>query len=222
MIAEQLRSAIAVLLFQLREKISHCLGVIARLVRNDGTHGISLSFIFARILHQHGSGAKLDSHARQVTADASSQDGSRQTGNNLCYSGLGRLLGRMLHIYVRHLMSQHACQLSFIVSRLDGAKVYEDWSSRQCKGVDVRSRYHVKLVRPGTVSRDHGLQLAAQLLNIACGWAGIGQHRHLLIDLSHGLKSKLLLLLTAHAGLAWIGQNRGGTRGGCLQRKRHQ
>ena len=159
-----------------------------------------LGFITAGILHQNGPRAKLDSHLCQVSgcAPEKASESTEDAGPLL----LGSLLRRVLHVHVRHLMSQDANQLRFVVGRIDGADVYENRTSRKREGIDVRLLNDVELVWPGVFVRNDGFEFLSQLLHVLRDRTGLWEHRHLLIDFGSGLEPKLLLLVLGHAGAA--------------------
>ena len=105
-------------------------------------------------------------------------------------------------------MRHHAGQFGFIVSRLDSSDVDEDRASWQRERVDLFLLNHMKLVGPRILRRDHRFQFLPQLLHVLRNRIGLGQDRHLLVNLGHGLEAELDLLLLGHPGCAGVGQLR--------------
>src|SRR6185437_7854222 len=196
-VAEKLRAR-AALLLQLLEELSHRFGVVAGLPQDDGTYSIRLRFITARIFHAPHAAGDLPAHTSNSapnTSDHRTEDLS-QPGKNAGAHVLLHLLGRVLHVHVRHFVGNHPSQLGFVVGGSNGTHIDEDWTTWQSKGVDLLLLDHVKLIGPGVLLRDNPFQLLPQLLHVLGHRAGVGQHRHLLVHLSHGFQAQLPLLFS--------------------------
>ena len=101
----------------------------------------------------------------------------------------------MLHVDVGHLVRHHPGEFGFVVRGSDGANIYKNRSAGQSECVDLLLRDHMELVGPRIFLRDHRNQFPAQLLHVLRHRTGVRQHRHLFVDLCHGLLPELYLLL---------------------------
>src|SRR6185312_13582717 len=67
--------------------------------------------------------------------------------------------------YVGNFVGDDACQLGFVVRRLDRPQIYENWSARKSKSVDFLLIHHMKAVWP-LLARSVSRQLTSQPLHV--------------------------------------------------------
>ena len=131
MVAEKLGSVRAAFLLDLVKEIGHGSGIEAAVIHDVGAEQVSFGFRFPGILQKVGAEAKRQPHLRHLrertlTHD-STQDGQRQLRRHL-FAGRSR---SMPLDDVRDFVRHHACQLGFVVRRLNASDIYKDRVRRE-------------------------------------------------------------------------------------------
>ena len=146
MVAQKLRTTCdAAFLFQLGEKIRHGPGIKAGVIHDVGAQQVGFGFRFARVLQEVRADPKRKPHLRHLRECALAHDSTQNCQRKLrCHLLARRPRAVALH-HVGNFVGDHACQLGFVVRRLNGSQIYKNRPTRKRKGVNFFLIHYVKL-----------------------------------------------------------------------------
>ena len=132
MVAEELwASRHAALFFQLGEEVRHGTGIETAVVHDVGSQQVGFRFRFARVLQEIGTNSERKPHLRHLRERALAHHSTQNCQWKLCrHLFAGRARAVPLHD-VGNLVGDHACQLGFVVRRLDGPQIYKNRAARK-------------------------------------------------------------------------------------------
>src|SRR5437867_11161418 len=136
-----------------------------------------------------------DAELRDLPGSALSDGRAQNCQGELRECGFAGLLGGMTQNDVGDFVRHHACQLAFVIRRLNSANVYVDRAPRESEGIDLLDVHHMETKRPFVWTRRMRRQLLTELLHILCDRIGFGKHRHLAIHFRRSLPANLNILL---------------------------